>query len=325
MAFLDNSGDIILDAVLTDHGRKLLAQGDGSFEITQFALADDEIDYSLYEKNHASGSAYHDIQILQTPVFEAFTNNTSSVKNKLVSFENLELLFLPIIKINTKVNATAMHGTLTNTFVVAVDSFTEDDNGSNESLKGVVKDENGVDRQGMLRGQTLLGNYVRIDQGLDTATEGTDAEISPTQSLGNMVETEYTVQMDSRLGHLSTVNGDILTEDYIDDDHIAFYTVSQGDTTNQIVSLINNTDSGGTNTINGPRGTKLEFKVKSSMELQTSTFLLQRLGATDEMLNREGSSAKSNVYYVDTMIRVTGVKTGQSIDVPIRFVKYKST
>ena len=60
------------------------------------------------------------------------------------------------------------------------------------------------------------------------------------------------------------------------------------------------------------------------MELQTSTFLLQRLGATDEMLNREGSSAKSNVYYVDTMIRVTGVKTGQSIDVPIRFVKYKS-
>ena len=57
MAFLDNSGDIILDAVLTDHGRKLLAQGDGSFEITQFALADDEIDYSLYVNNHASGSA----------------------------------------------------------------------------------------------------------------------------------------------------------------------------------------------------------------------------------------------------------------------------
>ena len=74
MAFLDNSGDIILDAVLTDHGRKLLAQGDGSFEITQFALADDEIDYSLYNNLHTSGSAYFDIEILQTPVFEAFTN-----------------------------------------------------------------------------------------------------------------------------------------------------------------------------------------------------------------------------------------------------------
>ena len=47
MAFLDNSGDIILDAVLTDYGRELLARGDGSFNITQFALGDAEIDYSL--------------------------------------------------------------------------------------------------------------------------------------------------------------------------------------------------------------------------------------------------------------------------------------
>ena len=49
MAFLDNSGDIILDAVLTDEGRRRLALGDGSFRITKFALGDDEIDYSLYD------------------------------------------------------------------------------------------------------------------------------------------------------------------------------------------------------------------------------------------------------------------------------------
>ena len=53
MAFLDNTGDIILDAVLTDTGRKRLAQGDGSFRIVKFALADDEIDYSLYRNNNA--------------------------------------------------------------------------------------------------------------------------------------------------------------------------------------------------------------------------------------------------------------------------------
>ena len=322
MAFLDNSGDIILDAVLTDHGRKLLAQGDGSFEITQFALADDEIDYSLYEKNHTSGSAYYDIQILQTPVFEAFTNNSSSVKNKLVSFENLELLFLPIIKLNKNTTATKM--TSDNNFVIAADGFTEDDNGSTESTFGIVQDNTGVDREGILRGETLQGNnHIRIDQGLDTAAEGASAQISPTQSLGNMVETEYTVQMDSRLGHLATVNGDILTEDYIDDDHIAFYTVSHGDSANQIVTLISDTTNSTSQTINGPRGTKLEFKVKSSMELQTSNFLFQRLGGTDQMTNR--GNTQSNIYYVDTMVRVTGVKTGQSIDVPIRFVKYKST
>ena len=324
MAFLDNSGDIILDAVLTDHGRKLLAHGDGSFEITQFALADDEIDYSLYEKNHVSGSAYYDLQILQTPVFEAFTNNSSSVKNKLISFQNLDLLFLPIVKLNTRTTATKMHSL--NTFIVAADSFTEDDSGSSESQKGIVQDGNGVDREGILRGETLTGdNHIRVDQGLDTAPEGESPQISPTQSLGTMVETEYTIQMDSRLGHISTLNGDILTEDYIDDDHIAYYTVSQADTANKIVSLINDTTSQSSNTINGPRGTKIEFKIRSSMELQTSTFLLQRLGAEMTLPNRSGTVPDTNLYYVDTMVRITGVKTGQSIDIPIRFVKYKST
>ena len=57
MGFLDNSGDIILDAVLTDTGRMRLAKGDGSFKIVKFALGDDEINYELYKKDHASGSA----------------------------------------------------------------------------------------------------------------------------------------------------------------------------------------------------------------------------------------------------------------------------
>ena len=85
MAFLDNSGDIILDAVLTDTGRMRLARGDGSFKIAKFAFADDEIDYGNYNKNHSSGSAYFDLEIMQTPVLEAFTNNTSSMKSKLIS------------------------------------------------------------------------------------------------------------------------------------------------------------------------------------------------------------------------------------------------
>ena len=93
MAFLDNSGDIILDAVLTDTGRLRLAKGDGSFNITKFALGDDEINYELYDKNNASGSAYYDIEILQTPVLEAFTNNTSLLKSKLLSISRTNHLY----------------------------------------------------------------------------------------------------------------------------------------------------------------------------------------------------------------------------------------
>ena len=54
MAFLKNDGDIILDAVLTDLGRRRMAEG--NFRITKFGLGDDEIDYSLYNKNHPSRS-----------------------------------------------------------------------------------------------------------------------------------------------------------------------------------------------------------------------------------------------------------------------------
>ena len=100
MAFLDNSGDIILDAVLTDTGRLRLAKGDGSFNITKFALGDDEINYTLYDKNHPSGSAYFDVEILQSPVLEAFTNNTSVLKSKLMSISRTNLLYLPEIRNN---------------------------------------------------------------------------------------------------------------------------------------------------------------------------------------------------------------------------------
>ena len=107
MAFLDNSGDIILDAVLTDTGRKRLARGDGSFQIVKFALADDEIDYSLYENaNHStaendSGSAYYDLNIMMTPIFEAFTNNTATMKSKLISLPRQDLLYMPVLRLNT--------------------------------------------------------------------------------------------------------------------------------------------------------------------------------------------------------------------------------
>jgi hypothetical protein len=96
MAFLDNSGDIILDAVLTDTGRFRMARGD--FRISKFALGDDEIDYSLFNKNHPSGSAYYDLEILRTPLLEAFTNNTSTMKSKLLSITRTNILHLPVLK-----------------------------------------------------------------------------------------------------------------------------------------------------------------------------------------------------------------------------------
>lgn len=126
MAFLDNSGDIILDAVLTDTGRYRLAKGDGSFKITKFALGDDEINYGSYNKNHPSGSAYYDLEILQTPVLEAFTNNTSTMKSKLTSIARTNLLYLPEILINDRIDMYKQSGSVGSyqVYAIAVDSNT---------------------------------------------------------------------------------------------------------------------------------------------------------------------------------------------------------
>ena len=100
MAFLDNSGDIILDAVLTDVGRRRMANG--NFKISKFALGDDEINYSQYDLDHPSGSSYSDLQILQTPIFEAVTAQNSAINYGLLSITRNDILYMPSIKINNK-------------------------------------------------------------------------------------------------------------------------------------------------------------------------------------------------------------------------------
>jgi hypothetical protein len=84
MGYLNNTV-VTVDAILTTKGRQLLAQNDGSFRITQFALADDEIDYTLYNPNHPSGSAYYGEALINMPLLEAFPNETQVMKYKLTT------------------------------------------------------------------------------------------------------------------------------------------------------------------------------------------------------------------------------------------------
>ena len=84
MGYLNNTV-VTVDAILTTKGRQLLAQNDGSFRITQFALADDEIDYTLYNPTHPSGSAYYGQAIDNMPLLEAFPQETQIMKYKLTT------------------------------------------------------------------------------------------------------------------------------------------------------------------------------------------------------------------------------------------------
>jgi hypothetical protein len=84
MAILNNTV-VTVDAILTTKGRELLARNDGSFQITQFSLADDEIDYTLYNPTHPSGSAFYGEAIEAMPVIQAFPEDTQIMRYKLVT------------------------------------------------------------------------------------------------------------------------------------------------------------------------------------------------------------------------------------------------
>ncbi len=84
MGYLNNQ-IVTVDAILTKKGRELLAKNNGSFQITQFAVADDEIDYTLYNPEHPSGSTFYGEAIENMPLLEAFPNDTQIMKYKLVT------------------------------------------------------------------------------------------------------------------------------------------------------------------------------------------------------------------------------------------------
>ena len=319
MAFLDNSGDIILDAVLTDHGRKVLAEADGSFVISKFGLSDDEVDYSLYNKNHPSGSAYYDLEILQTPILEAFTDNAASMHYNLITYNNLEHLFLPVLLLNTS-DPLQRQDPTKKAFIICANQWTENNNGSSTVFTAVgelpagTTGAGGGPREGFMYGASLQGGMsIRTDSGLNTT------QISATRNLDpELVDETYVLQMDSRLGNLATTNGTVVEADYIDDDDIAYYTVTKNLGFVTPINTSTMTDM----VIQGPRGSAVQFKIQASLDLQTSSYLFLQLGGTDTLPNRDASgTGTSTVYYIDTTVKLTGTNTGATISIPVRFVR----
>jgi len=305
MAFLDNSGDIILDAVLTDTGRARLAKGDGSFKITKFALGDDEIDYALYDKDHPSGSAYFDLEIMQTPVLEAFTNNTSTMKSKLISISRTNLLYLPVVLLNENTGKGATRAS-NNIFYIAVNDATENTFSDSTVVGSLLFGANPA------KGTT---SWLRLDQGLNTT------EISPALTLDpDLVETQYIIEMDNRFGSIVDINNNAAAVSFIDDDQVASYYLSRGTDPAFVENTDQQLDSGvdTTQVIAGPKGTILKFKIRSSLELTTSDYLFQQLGVATTLASTSGTQS---IYQIDSTIRVTGATTGYRVDIPVRFIR----
>ncbi len=349
MAFLDNSGDIILDAVLTDAGRKRLARGE--FSITKFAFSDEEINYTIFNSTHSSGSAFYDIDIMQTPILEAFTNNTSLMKTKLVSLNRQNILFMPIFKLSDKVidgNPTAQVASK-NFHGIIVDSNT-----ASKAGDGVVKFNADVTSPGYLLGFESNNASARrgkraivIDQGIDGAG-ASNLEISQEMD-SDLKETAYLVKLDNRLLRLDGYNwasSQYLSFDssFVDDDNIATYYIPS---TSPIVQGARDGirsglgDGSGDNfdaahpeevfytsaATNGPVGPRIYLHPVATSLIQNSDALFTELGSTESVDFDTGGSGDANIHtaathkFIDTVMNVVGITTGYSIDIPLRLYK----
>jgi hypothetical protein len=300
-SFLDNTGDIILDAVLTDYGRQLLAKGDGSFNIVKFALGDDEIDYSKWDSTAVT--TLKDQKILLTPIMEAFTNNAASLKNKLLTIGIENLLYLPILKLQTKIFNVADFNSKFTGFLIPID---DSNNTTRNQFTGSYS-------------ETGLLNYsklITVDQGLDSSDLSKDRSLA--NELPEIYETEYNIMIDNRLGTIaSTIGGASIPYVSVDDDNMATYKVSLG-VGNGFVSQINPVNNN--SDIAGYKGTRLTFTIKPTLAIESDS-VLDRLGEELELVT---SPASVTFKTVKSFVRITGVTTGYSIELPLLFAKKKT-
>jgi len=213
------------------------------------------------------------------------------------------LLYLPTLKLNENTNSGKHKKHSSGVFVIAVDDTTED---------AISVTSDGTAVSGIMFGENVKrGASIRVDQGLDTT------EISPSFTIdSDLLETQYIVEMDNRLGKVAAIKGPNARVSFIDDDDIAQYslTLSTDPVYVQQNDNVSNTDPN--EVISGPRGTTLEVAIQASIDLNTSQYLFDLLGSSSTTL-----FSGHTVKYIDTNIRIQGATTGVQLDVPVRFVK----
>ena len=326
-SFLDNSGDIILDAVLTKEGRKRLAEG--SFRIAKYAFGDDEINYGLYDKNNASGSAYYDLEILQTPIFQSSTTNSAELRFKLITNANTSLLYMPTLKENQKITTDSVllyNGLL----YLAVNQETKD------KLNTAI----GISNSIQAGEQTGLG--LVVESGLDTSdliANLTNRNIIVSQ---NMLDTSYNVQTDARfissvLGSRSGTftNSPTTVTTTFGPMRPAPTSTNVAGLTNyvatSIIGISNTVMYQGTSTVSdtatsaiaGPRGTCMKINLSvvpslSSISTATRSPLWSKHGAINQ------SFSGLVVDQLDTMIYIEGSRSGAILQQPVRIIRYVS-
>tara|TARA_R100001163_G_C5043038_1_gene180837 strand:+ start:261 stop:1268 length:1008 start_codon:yes stop_codon:yes gene_type:complete len=335
MAFQDNSGTIILDAVLTDVGRQKMVQGE--FKVSKFLLGDDELDYSLVNLDTDNYDGVQD-----SPLFEAFASEAGDINYGLVSYPSDDVLYIPQIKVNTLLTeSTLLHSAGDNHYFIS----------ANIETSRKIKDITSSNRF-FLENYNFSNNKLIIESGIDKRSGNTIPSDKKSRqrfiiNLG-LLDKHFVISCDRRFfdnllasrEHDSYFNNDSAGNIYYNFeplkehkrksvvkvlDEFESYIVTATD------NHVYNHKGTGMDTkfsaFNGPRSSICALNLKLVDEItgdSTSTITDERFsifGQTDQLVF--GGSNKFDV--IDTVIYIEGVSTSSRLQVPIKILRYSGT
>tara|TARA_B100000287_G_C20653438_1_gene787764 strand:- start:534 stop:1538 length:1005 start_codon:yes stop_codon:yes gene_type:complete len=334
MAFQDNSGNIILDAVLTDIGRKRMSQG--NFVIKKFALGDDEIDYTLFDANNPAGLQAN---IDSTPIMEAFGSQYSNINYGLLNFESDDILFIPQLEKNTLLeDSVKLHPLGTGSFFMA----------ANQQTSKKIKESLGTKKFHLIN-DSLTQNKIYVESGIQEA-KGYPV---PDDALGrdrfilnlNLLDRYLIFSVDSRFfekilvshpdSYFYNDSGNNLYSSFEPLKESVHTSLESGiDNYNSYIGVaahnkIFQNETGLTTSysvFNGPRGSIAAFNLKLFNELtnDSNTSPDQKysiFGQTDQLIL--GGSNKFDV--IATSIYVQGASSMSTLTIPIKILRYSGT
>jgi hypothetical protein len=206
------------------------------------------------------------------------------------------------MKMNTLGVANVIDSSLNNMYHIVVNDETKDSLANNMNTQGYI--------DASPTSTAPHAKFIRVDQGIDNSSHAPSIALP-----SSLTETSYEIALDSRLLSLHTKGRTAASVNYTDDDAFDYYYVNL----NSGSFVTNNTatvEEG--QTIVGSRGTTLEFALGSSLDLSDSDYLFNLLGGgTIDLPATNGTTYK----YIDTNVRIKGMTTGYTINIPVRVIR----
>lgn len=338
MSLQNRAGTIILDAILTDTGRKRMAEG--SFKIAKFSLGDDEIDYKQYNNVNAGVTDNEDGFIPTTPIFEAFNAEHANINYGLISYATQFLLYIPELQVNHAV--TDALNPYSGYYYLAANEETHD------KLK-----EGFGDIKYIARDQSVIGTKLIIESGINsTELIGSEEERNKYILDNQLLDRYYNVYCDDRYIHqVSHASTKSKFKNYSDGSYIvSLDPLNPASKTSMspalefystyIVNGVNNQlwfyeGSPGENPRNisaiyGPRGTVMAVNFSIDPRLTTTSeaarsYLYSVYGNVNETIHAAIAGINYKYDFIDTTIYVEGITSAARVQVPLRIVRYAGT